>query len=154
MVRKLTISLIFLMSGISLFGQGNFMFNQHGNQDCQYGNLAEYTTKLQMVVQYQSTSCGIPLTNINSLISAKQALDNIRSCELVEAYGSNIVYCITATIGSVVLAYQIVEGQIVPACELFPIADFWGFEGYPNFSVGTTPIFHIVNGIITYIEYY
>lgn len=31
MVRKLIISIVFLTSGIGLFGQGNFMFNQHGN---------------------------------------------------------------------------------------------------------------------------
>ena len=153
MVRKLIISITFLMSGISLFAQGNFMFNQHSTQDCQYGNLAEYATQIKVVVNYQSTACEISPIYVVSLATARQALDSLRSCTLTAGWSSVFGFVKSLQINSKVLGYEFISGNKTPICTLFT-PDEWGFVGEFDFPVGATPIVHIENGIITYIEYY
>ena len=141
------------MSGICLFSQGNFMFNQHANQDCQYGNLAEYTTQIKVVVNYQSTACGISPIYVESLATARQALDSLRSCDLTAAWSSVFGFVKVLQINSKVLGYEFIDNNRIPICYLFT-PDTWGFVGEFDFPIGATPIVHIENGIITYIEYY
>lgn len=125
---------------------------------CEYGNLNDYTTLLDLVYYYNSSDCSIPLTYITSLTTAKQALDILRSCTGASALGLKTGFCKSFSISNKVLDYYTEdqgEGyQYFPKCELAPISDYWGFDYMGNFPLGQVPILHIENGVITYIEYY
>lgn len=153
MKRLLLIICLLPVLAFGQFSGAKKLLLQQGEY-CEYGNLANYTTELLMVVHYQSTACGIPFTEVTSLATAKQVLDYLRSCTLTEAYGSVRGFCITASVGNTVLNYQTIESQNTAICELFPISDFWGFANITNFPLNSVPIYHIENGVITYIEYY
>ena len=153
MVRKLIISITFLMSVISLFGQGNFMFNQHGNQDCQYGNLANYTTLIEGVSSYTSASeCGSVTVAVTNLATAKQMIDLARSCYLAGGFVWFWGFCITNELGSTLLKSSSPTPNREPLCELFSPLSFWGVD--ISYAVGTSIIYHIENGVITYKELY
>lgn len=79
MVRKLTISLIFLMSGIGLFGQGNFMFNQHGNLS------AEIDTATYLYIYFDASG------SMNSTLAPLQEMQsNYLQDSLIQFYNNDI----------------------------------------------------------------
>lgn len=148
--------LIICLCPILAFGQfsgAKKLLLQQGVVECQY-NLSSYVAYSYFNYDYQSSVCSIPLTTINSLTSARQALDAIRSCGSTNCTrGFHLGFFISLNVGNTILSGSF-EDVIHPICELLPVGDFWGFVTVSNFTVGQVPIVHIENGVITYKELY
>ena len=151
MVRKLIISIVFLMSGICLFAQGNFMFNQHANQDCEYGNLNEFT-HVAGGFSYNFIFSNCPsIYELTSLEDCHYVLDSYRSgCTYSQGSSGSIGYTDSLAVGHYVL-----DGVGGVKCKLrnFGVGAFW-FVSTPMGAIGNVAIMQITNGVITYIEYY
>lgn len=148
--------LIICLLPVLAFGQFSGAKKLLLQQECQY-DLSSYPAYTYFNYYYESSVCSIPPTTINSLISAKQALDNIRNCGPLNCTrGFHLGYFNSyppLTVGKTIIMGSF-ENGIHPICESFPSGDFWGFATVSNFDVGTVPIVHIENGIITYLERY
>ena len=79
MVRKLIISIVFLMSGICLFAQGNFMFNQHGSLS------AEIDTDTYLYIYFDASG------SMNSTLAPLQEMQsNYLQDSLIQFYNNDV----------------------------------------------------------------
>ena len=149
MVHKLIISIALLILSISVNAQGNFFFNQHGSDECEYGNLDNYNV-YSLLNSLTFDNCPDYL-NISSASEARSAIVNYRNASCVGySAGGTAAALWTTTVDSYVL-HAAPSGAI---CTLTSI------EGYYVVSVGAAvipdpaTIIQITSGVITYSESY
>ena len=143
----LIICLLPVMAFGQFSGAKKLLLQQQG---CQYGNLVDYVYLWYFT---QNVKCGITTYYCNTLSDTKNVIDVARSCSTTVTTQGYQLFLSSIQVGSYVLTPETVGGNIVPKCELFPTS-FWGFDNAPDYPVGSTWIYHIENGVITYMERY
>lgn len=146
MVRKLIISIIFLVLCISVEAQGNFFFNQH---ECQYGDLTNY---VNITVYYYYHNQNNDYENFFSVLSeVKQCLDSLRNN--IGGIGGMSNYAAFYGYDINNYALQIESGSAI--CALKTTEDKYYIIHDDNlFTVGGARIIKFTNGIITSSESY
>lgn len=149
MKRLLLIICLLPVLAFGQFSGAKKLLLQQG--ECGY-NLSEYITQVPFAYAYSNTACSISLTYVTDLTTIRQGIDLLRTCNN-GGFNGFLVYA--GYVKSRTLNFTVLRSNseyTYPLCELFPVSNFWGFEY--NRIIGQSNIFHIENGIMTYIENY